>query len=530
MNDNLSVDNSAHDNFYSNYHSMGFPTLCRNIAISNGSECGSDQGFAPLTTIFSNTSSTSIPYVYDAASSWVQVIGGLFSNRPLIGLYAPLSIISTKSSFEIDFNAKALPDHGTDKIYNGTVGIKRKVLGLFNINANITNKNVYAQSYMLPLDSAPGGRADFSNASSLGIPSDFATLVQVGGFGYIPTVSALDIGSGNTTIGTPQLYSAYSINNPPTSPYNTSFSSFVTAVGNTNGGGNNNEDHVTFTPRNGSFLLKELQGNTNTPANCAVFCNTLTLIQGPAELCTSASYTISNLPTGTTLNWSLNPSSGVASLSTSGNTAILIPTGNGTVQLSVTVNSTCGSIIISKAIVIGTPAPTITSVKTSVTGEPTFYQFTASVIAGATYYWYVNGVLEQSNTDNTFGWYYPCNSSITIKCRISNTCGTSAYSNSITHTGECTRAGALVAYPNPANTTLTVQYLETDSTTNSNYISFNDKQVMLYNDKGKVMKEERLNATAKKVILDIRNIPNGTYYLHVKDEKETIKQQIIITH
>lgn len=342
---NLAVDNSAHDNFYSNYHSMGFPTQCRNIAISNGSECGSDQGFAPLTTIFDkNTSTTGGGWVQfiDLVTSGYQLIGGIFTNKPLISLYAPLALLSTKTSFEIEFNAKALPDHGTDRIYKGRAGISRKVLGFINVNTNITNRSVYAQSYMLPLDSAPGGRADFSNASSLGIPTDFATLVQVGGFGYIPTVSALDIGSGSTTIGTPQLYAAYSINNPPASPYNTSFSSFVTAVGNTNNGGNNNEDHVTFTPRNGSFLLKEIQGNTSTPSNCAIFCNPSNLIQGPAQFCTTASYTIPNLPTGATVNWSINPSSGVASLSTSGNTAILSAVGNGTVQLSAAVSSGCG--------------------------------------------------------------------------------------------------------------------------------------------------------------------------------------------
>ncbi|MFC5283725.1 hypothetical protein [Pedobacter alpinus] len=341
---NLPINNSAHNSFYSSYSSLGSPTLCRNIAISNGSECGTGQGYAPLTTIFSQTSSTSIPYVFDAASSWIQVIGGLFSNKPLIGLYAPLAIISTKSSFEIEFNAKALPDHTTDRIYKGRVGIKRKVLGLFNVYANITNRSVNAQSYMLPLDSAPGGRASFSNASSLGIPTDFATLVQVGGFGYIPTVSALDIGSGNTTIGTPQLYAAYSINNPPASPYNTSFSSFVTAVGNTNSGGNNNEDHVTFTPRNGGFLLKELQGNTNTPSNCAIFCNPSNLIQGPAQFCNSSeTYTIPNLPAGATVNWNVSLGSGLVNLTTSGNSATLTKAGNGNVQLSATVGGICGN-------------------------------------------------------------------------------------------------------------------------------------------------------------------------------------------
>ena len=42
----LPVDNTGHDSFYASYHSLGMPST-RNIAISNGSECGVIQPFAP---------------------------------------------------------------------------------------------------------------------------------------------------------------------------------------------------------------------------------------------------------------------------------------------------------------------------------------------------------------------------------------------------------------------------------------------------------------------------------------------------
>lgn len=86
------------------------------------------------------------------------------------------------------------------------------------------------------------------------------------------------------------------------------------------------------------------------------------------------------------------------------------------------------------------PTPVITAVRNSDPGEPTDYKFTATAIAGATYYWYVSGSLQEVTTSNEFYWYFPCNDTERITCRVS-VCGScqSPVSNGITKTGGCIR-------------------------------------------------------------------------------------------
>ena len=52
-------------------------------------------------------------------------------------------------------------------------------------------------------------------------------------------------------------------------------------------------------------------------------------IAGSPQVCSSSeTYTIPNLPVGSTVTWSILPTTGIASLTTSGNTATLTKTGN----------------------------------------------------------------------------------------------------------------------------------------------------------------------------------------------------------
>lgn len=89
----------------------------------------------------------------------------------------------------------------------------------------------------------------------------------------------------------------------------------------------------------------------------------------------------------------------------------------------------------------------------------------------------------------------------------------------------------LSVYPNPANTQLNIEYLYNDK----NYVSSNknvklSKEITLLNDKGIALKTSVMGEEDSKLILDISKIPNGSYYLHITEGKETIKKQIIIKH
>lgn len=378
------INSSIHNDFFTAYQSQGYPTQCRNIAISNGFECGTPQPFAPNSVIFNRTSSTKIPYVFDAATSWIQAFA-IFTNRPLLGLYAPLAIISTKSSFEIEFDVRALPNQSADRIYKGKVGIKRKILFLINVNANIINRSIYSNSSILPYDNAPGGEINFFN-NNIGIPATFANQFQVPSFSFISTASSLDIGSSSAAVNYSRLNSGYNRDSPPASPYNSPFNNFVTSV-------TGNEDHVTFTSRNGDFLLKELAGTTTGFASCAIFCNPTSsfAITGPVVSGGNTTYSISGVPTGTSIQWSVTGGYTIIGSSTGSTVQIQLPAYTTTfAELVATLNSNCGQFHIVKTLVPPVITTALSGGNGNVCGEGTA---TINVPSGANFVWTATGDL-----------------------------------------------------------------------------------------------------------------------------------------
>ncbi len=547
----LPIDNAIHDNFYSAYHALGMPS-CRNIAISNGSECGTTQNYPPLTTLFEMKMEKQAPgglaNIFDFFTTAYQVAFGLLTNKPLIGLGSLLGTFSTKTSFVVDFQAKALPDHSTQQIYKGFVGVKRKILFLFTVNSSITNQTVNSQSYMLPLDTAPGGQANFAGGGGLGLPSGLSSIIKVNSTCFIPTVSALDIGSGNSTINTAQLNNTYSIDNPPYNPYNTPFNNFITAVG-------NNEDHLTMSPRNGDFLLKELGGTTNSFASCVIFCNS-NLITGSSSICNTANYYINNLPGNTTVTWTASPAN-LANINVSNNVATVTPTGNGSVNLSALVQSVCGNITILKPVTVSS-SPTVTSISATMSGscrsggyQDWLLQATPSNPNATNWHWTVSNTSPGSTltfrSPNSPGTIVTVHGGGGANVSYTDPCGNTA-TNGVTIYSPCGTGSRIASYPNPANQEMTVDYQTADSsnpastaeqtssadqtsTSNSSTQSktLNSFSVELYNDKGKVLKSGK-SANGKAVVLNTADIPNGNYFLHVIDGKQVTKKQVVIQH
>ena len=156
---------------------------------------------------------------------------------------------------------------------------------------------------------------------------------------------------------------------------------------------------------------------------------TYNFYSGPFLVCSSGATFTVNVPPGCTIYW--DKSSNIT-LPTDRTTNPIVATanGNGTGWIQATVSSSCGSVTLPQyPVVVGSPTPAITAVKTSGSGEPTTYDFFASLYPGSTYNWYVNNVFNSSSSypDNSFEWYFPCRVSKTIKCKITNDCGTSSF-------------------------------------------------------------------------------------------------------
>ena len=117
--DNLSVNsNSLQSSFLNEYKGMGYPTQggIRNIAISNGSECGNPLDFSAYDPIVTANITIDLPFFL---SHVILPAINAYSINPLKVLS---SYLSTNTDIKADFNLRALPSLESKQIYRGRVG------------------------------------------------------------------------------------------------------------------------------------------------------------------------------------------------------------------------------------------------------------------------------------------------------------------------------------------------------------------------------------------------------------------------
>ena len=299
------------------------PANIRSIAISNGSECATDQEFAPGSSLLYHYRSTKTRFVTDLLGMAAGAgLGALGAPLPLA---VPL-IIPGSNKIELTLDVKALADGGGNRVYYGNIKFTKKVLWLAPVSINIANRSYTAPSGLLPLDTYPGGFYILSLDSQPGAATqDWAftynnTFYVQRRFGYVPTTSALDLGQGNTTLVKNDYLARYVGATPPAAPLNSPFANFTTAFNTTNtiysfdnenSRKLNNEPHERLYLRNANWLAQELNGNTTVRTNCVGACsNNNYSILGNAIICNSSVYRINNLPPGASVTWSLASGAG----------------------------------------------------------------------------------------------------------------------------------------------------------------------------------------------------------------------------
>jgi hypothetical protein len=534
--------NVHHDDFYASLRTLGYPQGTighpfRMVAISNGSECANAQGFEPGASLIAIDGKIQTTFLGDLAFMNLSTLGSFIF--PISRLFK-FGALPGRNEFITSLHLNAIANGGGNEVYYCNIAYRKKLFYLVNINISLAHKQKDADSGMMPIDGYPGGffavplNLQSSSASNFLIKYNITASIQ-NSFNFIPTTSSLDIGGGATTLNSADFLRVYSASSPPVAPKQTPFANFIVARQNN---ASVNESHLSFTARNADWAGNEITSNllsTSPPiVDCSYLCNGVLQIQGPSQFCATETFSIPNLPAGATVNWSLNPSSGVANMSVSGNTASLTKIANGNVQLSATVISDCGNIIL-------TPK----NIKTGV--YPIEF---SGIVSGANYrggsYFTVYATGEYVNANN-FNWtvygadiisgqgtnaisittHLPLTDNflfldIFVSTNTSN-CGTAnGYIQAIVVNDGPPTESRIAIYPNPVSSELTVEY------TDKNRIS-NISSIKLINNKGETLKLlENINKT--KLLLNLDEIPNGTYYLHITEGKETIKKQIIIKH
>lgn len=276
-----------------------------------------------------------------------------------------------------------------------------------------------------------------------------------------------------------------------------------------------------------SILIKNLKIVETPP--------TFTIV-GTNQFCQGqSSFSLSNIGPDcitTGITWSISPNNNAVNFVSPVNnpSCTLNVVGNGVITLKAVFSNSCissGIITVLKVISVGLIIPSITSKLSSGPGEPTDWQFTATpLLNGVTYNWYVGNTLDQGGTSNVFNYYYPCNVSKTVKCSISNACGLSPFSNSITKTGECTRAGRLALSPNPATNTVAVSLIPIPSSQSKSIIeTFNI--VRIYDQQGNIKKYQKGNKISQ-IIINVDNLNKGVYIVEITDGYYKERQKLII--
>jgi len=322
----FSLNNTEFESWQTELQNLGYPQQTKNIAISNASHCANDQllsaqdellflsgNFGP--TVFGDFLINNVPLlsgVTRLAESALYVYLALTLNNPayLAGL------LPGRTNFNLRFEAKALPAIGqSSNIYKGRIRVTKKInFLLFDLtyNINITNREYNNPSQVsLPLDSYPGGfyPVTFNLSDANENQSNWFFQLNVTGrnansFNFIPTPSALDVGSGSSPLVAIDYKKRYNSEMSPLGFNAIPFDNFTTSFDFLG----INEAHISFNTRNGDWLAVELDnifGNEDT-FNCTWSCDGSEAITGPGLICDSSNFTFQNGPTS--ISWSLTPS------------------------------------------------------------------------------------------------------------------------------------------------------------------------------------------------------------------------------
>jgi hypothetical protein len=550
--DDGNIDNSIHDSWQNELRTMGYPSQnsIRNIAVSDGAECGTTQLFLPGAEILNINGKASTRFLGDILGTVAFPLAGALLGQP--GFF--LGILPGKNEIKYEFIANAQPATGvSQRIYRGKISFTKKILWVIPVTVTITERNNNSNTSLLPTDYYGGGEINTGvNVNDINFQNALVrfnlTFSHIPTFCFVPTPSALDIGFNNVALTNTDYLARYIGATPPAPPKNPAFVNFVTAFN----GQKRNEQHISFSTRNGDWLAQELIQTTNPPNNppiynCSAFCEN-GLITGAGSVCTSQTYTAPLAP-NTSYFWSVSNPNLVGPLNPVGNSLQLIRNGmaSGTITLTVQIFGSCGITTLTRQVIIGNPDPPagttyVTSnyyytSQTQIT-TPLFWFMPSGQTGYVTYYISDVNVTPQS-------WLTISGNPPTISADkrtlyfTINTGQTASYQ--MTAVGPCGMftknfgatvmqgGGFLIApSPNPASENLKIRI--TDESPEIKALGRGERIVMsMYKFNNNIlMKEWQFKNDKNEFSLNVSDLKSGQYILVVSKGKFKQSQQIVI--
>lgn len=255
------------------------------------------------------------------------------------------------------------------------------------------------------------------------------------------------------------------------------------------------------------------------------------LITGSNNICfgQTETYTMPNLPAGYTISWTTSPGLNIVS-STAGSVTVT-PVSIYSNEAGFVRAAYNGVVFREYSIAVGAPAPTMTiNINYSYCIGGTDWEAGFNIqpyIPNVEYVWIYNGVEYPPTTNSYFNISLFPAEPFTLNVRVKTDCGISPklLVTDATYFPPC-GSSLWTIFPNPSST----QFEVVKKHDNSIKIFEADKifKIRLFDTKGQVLRTAE--AKSGKAVVNIDDIPNGNYFIHIFDGKETIKKQVIIKH
>ncbi|MHB1177295.1 MAG: T9SS type A sorting domain-containing protein [Daejeonella sp.] len=257
---------------------------------------------------------------------------------------------------------------------------------------------------------------------------------------------------------------------------------------------------------------------------------TLTITGSQDYICngSSATYTISGVPGGATVQWSVSNTS-EATITAGGNTNTVTVTKTGTGNTTITLTATvthCSPFVYTRTydISLGLPQP---NPIVEVLVDPYIGKIqveSTPALPGATYNWYKDGVqvIGQHGSFATIPIRKNvCAVGYGIEAEAINGCGTSARTYKGVYVPPCD--GYYAAFPNPASSEVTVAKNEKSKNTDAKPIEI----VRVYDLQGNLKKQQKYSRV-RSVGLNVSQLPDGMYYVEVVSGTYKERIQLLI--
>ena len=541
VNRNYQIDNSIHDAFYAQLKAKGYPQQngIRNIAISNGSECGSLQNFNAGDVLVSYQGEKKLSFIENIIMPAIGVVGTVLIDPTSFLQITALSLFPGGSKFESFLEDRALYPTGGNKVHDFNISYTKWVLGIWPQKVYILDRQLYQPSSFNKHYDNYGGC--FIDVAAYAGGAKLNGLSMRDKFGFIPTSSALGIEATTDA----DFKRPYIGAQPPVAPLNTPFANFTTAFKAATNPNKNNEKHLEFNARNGNWLASELNGLPENN-NCSFLCDAE--ISGPKVMCSPSVY--SAPAGGYSYNWYVLSGNNLIRLSNSNSQSTTITPvagSNGSVLIRVVISGisttanayvqSCG--YIDKNIWIGKPMINIVSNAYNIPGAVEFHlngsnnsDISSQGISNVSYE-KVDDNPSNCGIVSGYGFegridYSGYNCSTQLKVTATNNCGYVVLNKTIV--GHYSKSSAMKIsnhllfqiYPNPSND---IVYIETGV---ENNLSKNGSIITgeLFDLLGR--SKSKVELTNNKATFSVKGLNQGIYVLKIYINGEVESHQIAV--